>query len=949
MKSPLAIMLAVLCFSSPAIGQTTVGSKGVSYQQLAHRSDIWYGSTYWSGPNWTRVGKDWHHPGENTPSVRSFVAPRDGRATISGRVFKARVDPKTDGVRLSIWHNKKKIWGAEIDGGDGTGVEVELAVDLRRGDVVRFVVHKRQSIVCDTTHWDPVIRYASGETFVASKGFSTKKQGEHGWFYQMQVPPEVTSTLPRPSFQVTAGTLAQMVEAEWRWEDRISKDPNSYRLAIARHLQQAGNLLRDLRAGRPKDFLTAEAATFEQLTQREKQTTEDKQAGKDANKNVESLYLEIRRLKRNIALANPLLKISKLLFCKRVPTSYSHEVMQYYGFRARPGGGLFVLTDPGRSLACRDILGGKLSAGNVLEPRLSYDAKRIIFSYVECGKQAAPRTVNELGKDTGYYHLYEVNVDGTGLRQLTRGPYEDLMPTYLPNGEIVFCSTRRQSYSRCFGGQFSPRWDSYTLHRIGADGGTPRILSWNDVNEWFPTVTNSGEVIFARWDYIDRDAVTHQNLWGIHPDGTNPIAVWGNATSSPHCTFQARPIPGSRKFVFTASAHHSITAGSIVVVDPSVAANGQQSLTRITPDVPFPEAESRKLSEYYSAPWPLSEKYFLVAYSPMPLQFEPRANQANALGLYLIDAAGNRELLYRDPEIGSTNPCPLTPRTRPPIVASRLPRHPPATGQMTLSDVYEGLGDIPRDSIKQLRIIQIFPKTTPVTNNPRIGVAGEENTRAILGTVPVERDGSANFLLPAGKPILFQALDKDGFAYQTMRSTTYVQPGEHVSCTGCHERRATTPRQKDAIALHRPPSKIDPGTLGGRPFSFVQMVQPVLNKHCVTCHDSKKPAGGIDLTATPSKGFTRSYWSLAGDPRLVPRFPARNQIQTTPPGGKFGALGSRLMRILRQGHQGASPSDEELRTLAAWIDCNAVFYGSYDSQDNKKELRGEIIAMPTIQ
>ena len=940
MKSRLVIILAALSFTSPVVGETTV-----SYRQLVYRNDVWYGSTYWSGPDWTRVGKDWHHPGQNTPSVRRFVAPRDGRATIKGRAFKAHVDAKTDGVRLSIQHNKKEIWRKEIDGGDGKGVKVDIGVDLHRGDVIRFIVHKRGKIFCDTTRWDPMIRYATGETFQASKGFSTKTQGEHGWFFEMEVSPRVAATLPRPAFQPIHGNLAEMVEAEWRWEDRIGEDGNAWKLAIARHLQKTSDLLRDLRADRPGDFFATEATRLKQLTLQAKQTGED----------LEALYLEIRRLKRHIALANPLLKIPKLLFCKRVPTSYSHEVMQYYGFRARPGGGLFVLDNPGRSLACRDILDGKLSAGNVLEPRLSYDGKRIVFSYVECGEQGLPRTVNEKSGDVGYYHLYEVNVDGTGLRQLTRGPYEDLMPTYLPDDGIVFCSTRRRSYSRCFGGQFSPRWDSYTLHRIDADGGNLRILSWNDVNEWFPAVSHSGDVLFARWDYIDRDAVTHQNLWGMHPDGANPIAVWGNATRNPHCTFQIQPIPGSRKLVFTASAHHSITAGSIVVLDPNVADDGQQGITRITPEVPFPESESRNIPEYYCAPWPLSEKYFLAAYSPMPLRFEPHANPANALGLYLIDAFGNRELLYRDPKIGSTNPCPLIPRPRPPVVASKLPRQAPLLpgasthGQMTLADIYEGLGDVPRGSITQLRIIQIFPKTTPIANKPRIGVAGEENARAILGTVPVERDGSANFLLPAGKPVLFQALDKNGFAYQTMRSTTYVQPGELVSCIGCHERRTMTPRPRNAIALHRPPSKIDPGTLGGRPFSFVQMVQPVLDRHCVKCHNDKKADGNINLTATPLKGFTQSYWSLARDARLVPRFPARNQIQTTPPGGKFGALGSRLMQILRDGHEGAVLSDQELRTLAAWIDCNAVFYGSYDRAENEKELRGETIGMPAIQ
>lgn len=249
----------------------------------------------------------------------------------------------------------------------------------------------------------------------------------------------------------------------------------------------------------------------------------------------------IRRLKRRLALANPALTFDRLLFTKRVPTAYSHLVMQYFGWRVRPGGGIYVLESPGRSLACRDLLRGKLAGGNVLEPRLPYDAKRIVFSLVKCPKNRYDpgRIANDA--DEGFYHVYEVGSDGTGLRQLTRGPYDDVMPTYLPDGGIAFCSTRRRGYARCFGGQFSRRWHVYTLHRMDGDGKNLRSLSFHDTNEWFPAVSHSGQLLYSRWDYIDRDAVTHQNLWSIRPDGTSPATVWGNATPTPHCTFQIQP------------------------------------------------------------------------------------------------------------------------------------------------------------------------------------------------------------------------------------------------------------------------------------------------------------------------------------------------------------------------------------------------------------------------
>jgi hypothetical protein len=278
---------------------------------------------------------------------------------------------------------------------------------------------------------------------------------------------------------------------------------------------------------------------------------------------------------------------------------------------------------------------------------------------------------------------------------------------------------------------------------------------------------------------------------------------------------------------------------------------------------------------------------------------------------------------------------------------------------MFVADVYQGLGDVPRGSIKALRVVQIFPKTTWIANAPQIGVAGEENTRAILGTVPVEADGSARFLVPAHKPVLFQALDQDGSAYQTMRSTTYLQPGETIACIGCHEHRLSAPVRTRPIplALQRPPSRLEPGELGGRPFAYADVVQPVLDRNCVRCHSGLEAKQGILLTGEPVAAFTRSYVSLTGEPPpqqtgqspvepLVPRFAMRNQIQATPVGGSYGARGSRLLRMLRAGHQDVQLSDAELRRLAAWIDCNAVFYGSYNPADQARQLAGQPLPMP---
>ncbi len=1083
-----------------------------SYTPLTYSKEQWYGSTFWTGPDWTRVGKNWHHPGEHTPSVRSFRAPRDGRATITGRVYKMHLDG--DGIRASVRHNGDEVWSAEIDGADSKGQEPRVAVDLRKGDSVRFVVHKRGAIFCDTTGWDPVLTYADGEGFQASAAFGDA-QAAGGWSYELlrgdgspsqpmlraigpemalrespirpgsrvtlthhdcaglavlsagtepshlaiavgsagpwrlamesardgslrvllaaagpsggfRVPPGRAVPLPpialaacegpwttairfarrlaetrdaaaglratgerlhRAHQRAVAGAgrppeldLFLLAQAEWRREDRIVEAPpdqgdrvggpytssvantaygpaQPYAGAVADHLERARRLAAELRQGRPAGFLAAEAAELERAAAQRPRTADEWRA----------LYVRTRFLKRQIALSNPLLNFRQILFCKRLPPNYSHLVMQYFGWRQRPGGGLFVLEDAGASLRVRDLLAGRLPTGSFLEPRLSYDGRRVLFSYVDTAgsnRDPAGYPRNEDGADEGYYHLYEAGLDGKSLRRITAGVYDDLMPEYLPNGEIVFCSTRRRGYSRCFGGQFSQRWHSYTLHRVRADGSDLRCLSLNDVNEWFPAVSNAGRILFARWDYIDRDAVTHQNLWAVRPDGTNAVAVWGNAAPKPHCTFQAKPVPNSRKIAFIASAHHSVTAGPVCLLDPDVDANSQGAIQRLTPG-PYPEAESGSIPEYYESPWPLSERYFLVAYSPVPLRWEGQAlNEGNALGLYLIDAAGNRELLYRDPAIGSTTPLPVRARPVPPALPDAVARDRRAAGEMVVTDIYQGLDGIPRGTVKELRVVQIFPKTTFVANSPRIGMAGEENARAILGTVPVEADGSARFTLPSGKPVLFQALDAEGFAVRTMRSLIHLQPGERTSCAGCHERPTAVVPNAGALAARRPPSPLVPGALGGRPFSFVEVVQPVLDRQCVRCHGGATPAGGLDLAGTPHNGFTRSYWSLCGTPEefsggrtnpqvaaaaLVPRFGMRNRVEVTPVGGLYGARGSRLMKLLRAGHQGASLTDDEVRRLAAWIDLNALFYGAYAPADQARQLAGEVLPMPAIQ
>ncbi len=1033
-------------------GKSEKASGFVRMQLSPQGGAEWYESTYWTGgESWARVAENWMHPGNNSDVARTFVAPQDGRLSVSGTVKKLHLSG--DGVKVAIRHNDKVIWTAELDGKDGIGKEPEIAADVKKGDKLRFILNRKGSYSCDTTGWDPVIKYEGGQIFRASEGFADK-QAANNWCYECTGAATAKASVPelygigrdfklyknnidaenllpvvivsdgnkedgfggyliirdtagKWAFTQNTGGLsvsgpgaAAILRYDGTWiealnllagivqEDKLSKlsfekltasvrstydklvggvsgapELDLFLLAVSEWVQDD-----DLFAGGDAARLTA---CIKDQTQRLQKLT-----GKDQKINADSdwmKYLRTRLLKRVALLSDPKLKFKEMLFCKRANPSWNHEVAQYFGWRQRPGGSLYVLERPGISMSCRDIIKDQLPQGNILEPRLSYDGKKILFSFVATDGALDPRNLprNETDTNHHYYHIYEIGTDGTGLRQITNAIFDDMMPEWLPDGGIAFVSTRRRATSRCFWWGYSDRWHSYTMYRMNADGSNIQQLSWNDVNDWFPAVSNSGHLLFARWDYIDRDAVTHQNLWSMRPDGTNPMAVWGNETPKPHCTFQAKPIPGSSKIVCVASAHHAITGGPLMVIDPAIDNNSQEAVTRLTPGH-YPECEGWNVKEWYNAPWPLSDKLFLVSYSRDLLMHEPqRHNPDYALGLYVMDDQGNREILYRDGCIGSTNPTPLAPRKMPPVLSSVFNKQlaDQDMGEMFLSDIYEGMPKAERGTIKQIRVVQVFPKTTRDSNTPRIGVAGEENTRAILGVTPVEADGSARFLVPARKAILLQVLDKDGFAYRTMRSSTSLMPGERVSCIGCHENKmtASAASQQIVTAMKRPAAVLTPTPESGRPYGFVENIQPILDAKCISCHNDKKTEGGINLTRTiKENGYTASYQSLCyaknskgknirrrskkTNRLLVPCFAQRNQIQVTPEGGADGAIGSGLIQMLKAGHSKVELTAAELLRIGTWIDMNAIFYGVYEPESHLTMQReGKPVPMPEIQ
>ena len=707
----------------------------------------------------------------------------------------------------------------------------------------------------------------------------------------------------------------------------------------------------------------------------------------------DELYREARRLARQIAWTNPLLDFDKLLFVKRhdpagLRLSF-HMVHQYYGYTALPGGGLYVLSDPFSDqpevidlLAESRVENGRLAErklvpGAFLAPDVSYDGTTILFPYTEGLDELPDKGV---WSPEACFHIFRVNADGSGLVQLTDGAYNDFDPCFLPDGRIAFISDRRGGYLRC--GFSAPRWPSpnYTLHSMEPDGSDIITLSYHETQEWNPSINNDGMLVYTRWDYVDRDSDIAHHKWICHPDGRDPRAFHGNypahrRSDRPWMEMQIRASPGSHRYVAIAAAHHGHEFGSLVLIDPRVEDDGAMSqLTRLTPEVPFPESEGRPINQYmvYGTPWPLSEDDYLVVYDA-----EGGERGVYRRGIYWMDRFGNRELIYRDPDISCYAPMPLRPRPRPPVIPRQTVQAasdiaaaggtvPPAT--IAVMNVYDSQFEWPTDTtICALRIVHVLPKTSSPVNDPRIGVADGANARAVLGTVPVEADGSAYFEAPVGKSIYFQALDAEGMAVQSMRSSTYVHPGEQLSCQGCHERKHTPPdlARTLPLALRRSPSPIEPEPEGSNPFSYVRLVQPVLDRHCVECH---RREDALDLSGVIEgpHGFSRSYTNLAANygfyfhsynrsfhasnhgrgERGVPGLDARMEPLYERSGantqaGRFGAQAARLTAYLDASHHGVKLTDEERRRIIVWLDANSDFFGAYE--DTAAQSRGEIV------
>jgi hypothetical protein len=720
-----------------------------------------------------------------------------------------------------------------------------------------------------------------------------------------------------------------------------------------------------------------------------------------------NLFDALRSTRRKIAFANPLLDFDRILFLKRHRSIYNHMCDQYYGITAMPGGGLYVLKNPfGDAPTVRDLLAGSTVAsgrlkgqalsggpaekrwnikydgmgtlkgeategGAFLSPDLSFDGKSILFAYVECTGERTHRHHTDSSRghwDKGRcYHIFKADVDGKNLVQLTDGTWNDFDPCWLPNGRIAFISERRGGYLRC--GRVCP---TFTLYDMAADGSGINCLSFHETNEWHPSVTGDGRIVYTRWDYVDRHSSAAHHPWITTVEGTDSRALHGNFSQKKFradMELDCRSVPGSHKIAAVAAPHHGQAFGSLILIDPHAPDDDALGpVKRITPEAHFPESQGHRGGQVYGTPWPLSETYYLCAYDAR--MRDEVGKQGNPFtrgnyGLYLVDAFGNRELLYRDPKIACMNPIPLRARPTPnpmpaPSLSGAPRRHAPSApgdageAALLVQNVYASLLEWPEGTkIDAIRVWQVLPMTVP-SHRPlvphetglrsKVAPLSVVPARWVLGTAPVEADGSAFFKVPANVELFFQALDERGLAVQSMRSATYLRDGETLSCQGCHEPKSSAPvaSPRPLLASARPPSELDPEPDGARPFSFPRLVQPVLDRNCVPCHEKNRPKAP-NLKRDPIKrNWYASYNSL-----LPYAFTDHEHPQRTLP-GRFGARASKLFKMLEAGHNDLKLSREDLRRITLWLDGTSMFYGVYEKEGGKLQLQGGI-PEPTLQ
>ena len=690
-----------------------------------------------------------------------------------------------------------------------------------------------------------------------------------------------------------------------------------------------------------------------------------------------------------------------VMLVKRHALAISH-VYVYHIEGFRNGGGLYIFTP--------DENGGKLrcvvdsSEGMITTADLSYDGKEIVFAWKRGGAEMCNPVHQTAEFDRSVsdnnYQIYRVNVDGTGLTQLTAGHHNNLDPCWLPDGGIAFIADRKPAYAYC--------WvtTSPVVYRMDRDGENQKRLSANYLMDFTPSVLNDGRIIYTRWEYVDRPACPIQSLWAINPDGTALTGFYGNRVISPGTFMDAQPIPGTNKILATATNHNGPCRGGIVLIDTTKGANAKESVTNLTPEV---DIYAHRLG---SGPF---------GNGMLGLQVKGTYEKASAVDdhRFLVSKDGHLQLRDFDanavtllaPQDGMGFYCAQPVRTTPlpPVLTGTsmdrtavLPEDGSVSGAWAtvfMQDVYNGLEPhVKRGEIKQIAVVQEMEKSTHSPMNmpapdgskvrsiavfgfqfPLVSCGATYAPKKVWGMAEVNEDGSAAFKVPSEVPIYFMALDGEGRALQRMRTFTHLMPGEVQGCIGCHsDRNSVATRPVGQLAMRGKPQDLTPPEWGVRGFSYDHVVQPVMDRNCIECHNEREQPGGVDLSGDKTDFFNVSYdilcrtgtqgeqnWLSHGSPsgpdhdNVRGMSPYTEWIWTINGAGhnvleiaprRWGSPASELAEIIRSGHpdEDGKPrvdvADADRRKVYLWIDLNVPYYGT--SSSNHKNRLGSRRMLP---
>jgi hypothetical protein len=665
-----------------------------------------------------------------------------------------------------------------------------------------------------------------------------------------------------------------------------------------------------------------------------------------------NLYADACRLRRAERLRTLPERVPQFVFTKHYTMGGSHYAYTEGQSDAQaerhfvPGAALCLAHWDGEHVRVETLIDDP--SGVIRDPDVSYDGRRVLFSWKKSDREDD-------------YHLYEMDLESRAVCQLTSGlGVADYEGAYLPDGDIIFNSTRCVQIVDCWWTEVS------NLYRCDGDGRFLRRLTFDQVHDNYPTVTDDGRVLYTRWEYNDRGQVYPQPLLQMNPDGTNQSDFYGGNSWFPTTILHARGVPGSQKVAAIATGHHSRQTGKLILIDP---AKGRQENEGVQLLAPIRNTPAVKIDAYgqkgdlFQYPYPLNESEFLVTYHPVGWRwaegrFGPR------FGIYWMTDTGARERLADDPRLPCSQSVPVRPRTtrrmRPSLVDYRQ-----TTGTVYVQDVYTGpgLAGVDRGTIKTMRVVALEFRSAGIGSNSNGGPGGGAlvstpvaigngtwDPKWILGDATVREDGSVFAEIPARTPVYFQLLDERGHMVQTMRSWTTLQPGENASCVGCHEHKNSVPVAGLPLtqALRQRAETLQPFYGPARGFSFAQEIQPILDRHCVSCHDGRAdvpyvltslgvddgrakrrwPQSYLALTHARQDDPPKGAWRGSADHPMVHWVSAQSAPPMQPPYAA-GAARSRLIELLAAGHEDVRLAREDLDKLAAWIDLGVPFGGDY--------------------